>query len=69
MAKKGPKVKELARELGVTSRRIIDYLRAEGVPVQNSVTRLAPPIERVVREGLGSGDADHPPRDESAPTD
>lgn len=45
MAKKGPKVKELAKELGVTSRQVIDRCRAEGIPVQNSVARL--PVDAV----------------------
>ncbi len=40
MAKKGVKVKELARELGVTSRELITRCRAEGLFVQNSITRL-----------------------------
>lgn len=38
--KKGIKVKELARELGCTSRELIDRCRAAGIPVQNSITRL-----------------------------
>ncbi len=50
MAKKGIKVKDLAKELSVTSRSIIARCRAEGIPVQNSVTRLSPEIERSVRE-------------------
>ncbi|RJP35818.1 MAG: hypothetical protein C4547_08805 [Phycisphaerales bacterium] len=39
---KGPKIKELARELGVTSRMLIERCRDEGLDVQNSVTRLTP---------------------------
>jgi hypothetical protein len=40
MLKKGIKVKELARELGVTSRIVVDSCREAGWEVQNSVTRL-----------------------------
>ena len=50
------KVKELARELGTTSRRIIDRCRAEGLAVQNSVTRLKPEVERVVRAWFSDED-------------
>lgn len=67
MAKKGIKVKELARRIGVTSREIIARCRAEGVPVQNSVTRLTPEIERTVLAWFdtlpadeGNASADHP---------
>jgi hypothetical protein len=49
MAAKGIKVKDLAKELGVSSRRVIDRCRAEGLSVQNSVTRLAPDKIRQVR--------------------
>lgn len=42
MAKKGIKVVDLARELGLTSRQLIDRCRAEGLWVQNSITRLPP---------------------------
>ncbi len=49
MPKKGVKVKELAVELGVTSRQLIDRCRAEGLFVQNSITKLPPDKERLVR--------------------
>lgn len=49
MAKKGIKVKELAKELGQTSRQLIDRCRAEGIHVQNSITKLNPESERTVR--------------------
>lgn len=42
MAKKGMKIKELATEFGVTSRQLIDRCRAEGMQVQNSITKLTP---------------------------
>ena len=34
------KIRELARELGVTSRVVIDRCREAGLPAQNSVTKL-----------------------------
>ncbi|MEK7731665.1 MAG: hypothetical protein AAB363_07390 [Planctomycetota bacterium] len=49
MAKKGIKVKDIARELGLTSRQLIDRCRAEGLHVQNSITKLNPESERTVR--------------------
>lgn len=50
MAKSGIKVKVLARELGVPSRRIVSRCRDEGHTVQNSLTKLNPAIEALVRE-------------------
>ena len=50
MAKKGIRIKELARELGVTSRQIINRCRAEGLPVQNSISRVSIEHERIIRE-------------------
>lgn len=49
MAKKGIKIKELARELGITSRVLIDRCRAEGLTIQNSITKLPIDKERLVR--------------------
>lgn len=40
MAKKGVKIKDLARELGVNSRTLLDRCRVAGWAVQNSVTKL-----------------------------
>jgi hypothetical protein len=69
MAKKGIKVKDLARELGVTSRALIDRCRAEGMAAQNSITKLNVECERRVR-GLFSrsqsdADSDQNPRTKS----
>ena len=55
MAKKGIKVKDLAQELGITSRQLIDRCRAEGFPIQNSITKLNPELERTVRSWFASG--------------
>ena len=49
MGKRGIKVRDLSTELGVTSRQVIDRCRAEGIAVQNSITRLSPDIEKAVR--------------------
>ncbi len=56
MAKKGIKIKDLARELGLTSRQLIDRCRAEGFPVQNSITKLNPQLERTVRSWFAAGE-------------
>ncbi len=48
------KIRELARELGATSRRVIDWCRAEGIPAQNSIARLNPDAVLRVREHFGS---------------
>jgi hypothetical protein len=53
MPKMGIKVKTLAKELGVTSRAIIDRCRAEGIPVQNSLTKLDRATEQSVRKWFG----------------
>lgn len=58
MATKGVKVKALAEELGITSRVIISRCRAEGFPVQNSITRLEPELERIVRAWFTSAPDD-----------
>jgi hypothetical protein len=49
MAKKGVSIKELARELGLTSRQLIDRCRQAGIPAQNSITKLNVEAERRVR--------------------
>lgn len=58
MAKPGIKVKELARELGVTSRTLIDRCRAEGIFLQNSLTKLPVEAERRVRTWFPNPAAD-----------
>lgn len=49
MPKKGIKIKELAKELGMTAKRLLLRCREEGLQVQNSITRLPPQDERRVR--------------------
>ncbi len=56
MAKRGIKVKELAKELGISSRELIERCRTGGVPVQNSVTKLQPQVERQVRTWFDRND-------------
>lgn len=64
MAKKGISIKELARELGITSRQLIDRCREAGLPAQNSITKLNVVAERQVRAMFASGtSADLPQRD------
>ena len=54
MAQKGMRIKELARELEVTSRQIINRCRAEGIPAQNSITKLSIEHERIIRKWFAS---------------
>ncbi len=49
MGGEGVKIKQLARELKVTSRQLIDRCRSEGLRVQNSITKLRPDQEALVR--------------------
>lgn len=49
MTKKDVKVRELAKELGVTARALIDRCRSEGLRVQNSITRIGPADVRRIR--------------------
>lgn len=58
MAKKGIKIKDLAAELGVTSRELIDRCREDGLDVQNSITKLAPEAERRARNLFRWADED-----------
>jgi len=57
LAKKGIKIKDLANELGVTARQLIERCRAEGLWVQNCVTKLPPADERRVRAWYTTTDA------------
>ena len=54
MAKKGIKVEDLAEDLGVSPRAIVSRCRAEGLPVQNRITRLKPDLERTIRAWFGA---------------
>ena len=49
MPKKGIKIKELAKEFGMTAKRLLLRCREEGLEVQNSITKLSPQDERLVR--------------------
>ncbi len=62
MAKRGIRVKDLARELGVTSRELLNRCRAEGIPVQNSITKLGHNVEQLVRTWFFTGST-HGPED------
>lgn len=56
VAKKGLKIKDLARDLGVTSRQVIDRCREGGVPAQNSITKLSAEQEQRVRGWFNKSD-------------
>lgn len=61
------KIKDLARELGVTSRMVLDRCRALDLPAQNSISKLDPHQANLVR-GLIEGAVDGPDAaDTSAP--
>ena len=49
------KIKEIARELGVSVRELAERCRAEGLAVQNSVSRLPVQEERIVRGWFEGG--------------
>ena len=55
MPKKGPKARELAEDLGVTSRELMDRCRAKGLKLQNSITRIRPEQVPQVRGWLSTG--------------
>ncbi|MBI4718353.1 MAG: translation initiation factor IF-2 N-terminal domain-containing protein [Planctomycetes bacterium] len=54
MAKRGVKLKDLARELGVTSRTLLDRCRAAGLPAQNSISKLSEAQAAAVRGWFGA---------------
>ncbi len=56
MTTKPIKVKQLAKELGVTSRRVIDLCREAGIPIQNSIAKLNADAERLVRAKIAASD-------------
>ena len=53
------KLKELAQELGLTSRELLDRCRAEGLSVQNGISKLRIEQERLVRSWFAT-DAEQP---------
>jgi hypothetical protein len=57
MANNGIKIKDLARELGITPRELIDRCRAEGFFVQNGITKAKIELERRIREWYKSEDS------------
>lgn len=54
MGKKGLRIKDLAHELGITSRELIDRCRAADIPAQNSITKLSPQHEATIRAWFDS---------------
>jgi hypothetical protein len=55
MPSRGSKIKELAKDLGVSAKLLVERCRAEGIVVQNSVSRLTAQEERVVRSWFEEG--------------
>lgn len=56
MAKRGTKVADLAREMNITSRELIDHCRANGLSVQNRITKLTDEQVNRVRKMLTTDD-------------
>ncbi len=58
MPKRGTKVEDLARELGITSRELIDRGRAEGIDIQNRITKLTLEQAQRMRACIAPGASD-----------
>ncbi|MGB0715444.1 MAG: hypothetical protein ACPGXK_06175 [Phycisphaerae bacterium] len=53
MRKKGPRIRDLAREMGVTSKTLMLRCREEGIFAQNSITRVEPALVPTIRSWFG----------------
>lgn len=60
MAERTANIKRLAKEFGLTSRQLLDRCRAEGLPVQNSITKLRDAQARRVRSWFEQGGPENP---------
>ena len=60
MAEKSANLKRLAKELGLTSRQLLDRCRAEGLSIQNSVTKLSDDQARRVRSWFEPAELENP---------
>ncbi|MHC5112204.1 MAG: hypothetical protein ACYTHJ_20285 [Planctomycetota bacterium] len=49
MRKKGPKIKDLAKEIGVSSNTLMLKCREAGIFAQNSVTRIEPNLVPAIK--------------------
>lgn len=63
MRKKGPTIKEIAREIGVTSHALMIRCREEGIFAQNSITRIEPALVPRIKAWYDSSDATTEPPD------
>lgn len=61
MSEKPYNIKRLSQELGVTSRHLLDRCRAEGLSIQNSITKLRPDQTRRVRTWFAENELGNPP--------
>lgn len=57
MANKGLKIADLAKSLGVTTRTLIECCRANGLTIQNGITKVPPHTEREIRSWFTSGES------------
>ena len=60
MARETANIKRLAKELGLTSRQLLDRCRAEGLPIQNSITKLRDDQARRVRSWFEPSEPENP---------
>lgn len=56
MRRTRPRVKDLARELGLTSRQLLDRCREAEIQVQNSISKFSVEDERIVRSWFRESD-------------
>ncbi len=60
MAPEIANIKRLAKEFGLTSRQLLDRCRAEGLPIQNSITKLGDDQARRVRSWFEQSEPENP---------
>ena len=53
-----PRVHELAKEFGVTSKELLNTLREQGEFVKSASSTLEVPVVRRLRQNFGGGEAD-----------
>lgn len=69
MPEKPYNIKRLSAELGMTSRKLLDRCRAEGLSIQNSITKLRSDQARLVRSWFGQSEPKNPARKVGEPGD
>ncbi|MDO5081481.1 translation initiation factor IF-2 [Buchananella hordeovulneris] len=62
-----PRVHELAKEFGVTSKEVIETLKAKGEFVRTASSTVEPPVARMLREHFAAASKPAEPQAEAAP--